>query len=176
MCSNLSLAVSNWKKNNNKKKKHCLHFPPLIKVCFKPKPSSEESQTSQECIFLVILATNPSLAENSPGEVCPWWKRSHRFQRTPAGALGHCSQSSEMCVPIAATLRDHTKSSLMFDFKKMYRQLTVWHYIVGFPDSSAGKESSCNAGDTGDTLWSLGREDPLEKDMVTHSSITLHRI
>ena len=79
---------------------------------------------------------------------------------------------------------------------------------MGFPDSSAGKESTCNAGDpslipgSGKSTeegigyplqyswashvaqlvkslpamretWvqSLGREDPLEKEMATHSSI-----
>ena len=37
-----------------------------------------------------------------------------------------------------------------------------------FPDSSVGKKSACNAGDPG---LILGREDPLEKGKVTHSSI-----
>ena len=32
--------------------------------------------------------------------------------------------------------------------------------LRGFPDSSVGKESACNAGDPGLTL---GRENPLEK-------------
>ena len=32
--------------------------------------------------------------------------------------------------------------------------------IIGFPDSSVGKESACNAGDPGSIL---GREDPLKK-------------
>ena len=36
--------------------------------------------------------------------------------------------------------------------------------FLGFPCGSAGKESSCNAGD-------LGWEDPLEKGKATHSSI-----
>ena len=39
----------------------------------------------------------------------------------------------------------------------------------GFPCGSDGKESLCNAGD-------LGREDPLEKGMVTHSSISAWKI
>ena len=38
----------------------------------------------------------------------------------------------------------------------------------GFPDSSAGKESACNAGDLG---LIPGWEDPLEKEMATHSSL-----
>ena len=38
----------------------------------------------------------------------------------------------------------------------------------GFLGSSNGKESACNAEDSGSIL---GREDPLEKGMATHSSI-----
>ena len=43
----------------------------------------------------------------------------------------------------------------------------------GFPGGSDGKES---AGSTGDRVWSLGQEDPLEKGMATHSSIPAWRI
>ena len=38
--------------------------------------------------------------------------------------------------------------------------------FLGFPGGSAGKESTCNAGDLGSIL---GWEDPLEKGMATHS-------
>ena len=85
--------------------------------------------------------------------------------------------------------------------------------MLGFPGSSAGKDSACNAGDLGlipglgrfpgegigyplqyswfslvaqlvknlpamQEIWvqSLGREDPLEKGMATHSSILAWRI
>ena len=51
----------------------------------------------------------------------------------------------------------------------IYNILPYW----GFPHSSVGKESSCNTGDTG---LNLGREDPLEKEMATHSSILAWRI
>ena len=37
--------------------------------------------------------------------------------------------------------------------------------------SSVGKESACNAGDTGDVVLILGSGNPLEKEMETHSSI-----
>ena len=37
-----------------------------------------------------------------------------------------------------------------------------------FPDSSAGNESACSAGDTGSIP---GSRNPLEKEMATHSSI-----
>jgi len=38
-------------------------------------------------------------------------------------------------------------------------------------DSSAGKESTCNSRDKKERVPSLGREDPLENEMATHSSI-----
>ena len=47
------------------------------------------------------------------------------------------------------------------------------HDRMGFPYGSAGKESTCNAGDL---VQSLGREDPLETGKATHSSILAWRI
>ena len=44
---------------------------------------------------------------------------------------------------------------------------------LGFPDSSFGKESVCNAGDL---VRFLGWEDPLEKGKAMHSSILVLRI
>ena len=44
---------------------------------------------------------------------------------------------------------------------------------VDFPGGSEVKVSACNVGDLGQ---SLGREDPLEKEMATHSSILACRI
>ena len=43
----------------------------------------------------------------------------------------------------------------------------------GFPGSSGGKESACNAGDLG---LIPGLEEPLEKGMATHSRIFAWRI
>ena len=43
----------------------------------------------------------------------------------------------------------------------------------GFPGGSDHKESACNAGDQ---VQSLGREEPLEKGMATHSSILAWKI
>ena len=51
---------------------------------------------------------------------------------------------------------------------------------VGFPSGSVvkkKKKSACNTGDLQETqVQSLGWEDPLEKDMATHSSILAWRI
>ena len=46
-------------------------------------------------------------------------------------------------------------------------------FSVGFPGGSAGKESTCNAGDL---VRSLHWEDPLEEGMAAHSSILARRI
>jgi len=45
--------------------------------------------------------------------------------------------------------------------------------FLGFPGGSDGKEPTCNAGGP---VWPLGREDPLEKGMATHSSILAWRV
>ena len=44
---------------------------------------------------------------------------------------------------------------------------------ISFPGGSDGKESACNAGDMG---LIPGPEDPLEKEMATHSSILAWKI
>ena len=45
--------------------------------------------------------------------------------------------------------------------------------LLDFPGGSDGKESACS----GEAwVWSLGWEDPLEKEMATHSSIPAWRI
>ena len=40
-----------------------------------------------------------------------------------------------------------------------------------FPSDSAGKEFACSSGVQETQVRSLGQEDPLEKEMATHSSI-----
>ena len=51
-----------------------------------------------------------------------------------------------------------------------------WYTLTpmrGFPHSSVGKESACNAGDR---VQFLGWEDPLKKGMAIHSSILAWKI
>ena len=48
--------------------------------------------------------------------------------------------------------------------------------VLGFPDGSAGKEPSCNVGDTGDAGSILGQGDPLEQEMATYSNILAQEI
>ena len=54
----------------------------------------------------------------------------------------------------------------------MYTYMHIPMYVC-MPCSSVGKESACSAGDR---VSSLGWEDPLEKEMATHSSILAWKI
>ena len=47
---------------------------------------------------------------------------------------------------------------------------------MSFPDGSVVKNLPANEGDAKDVVQSLGWEDPLEKEMATHSSILAWRI
>ena len=51
-------------------------------------------------------------------------------------------------------------------------QINTFQASVSFPGGSDGKESAGKAGDLGS---SLGREDPLEKEMATHSRVLTWR-
>ena len=46
----------------------------------------------------------------------------------------------------------------------------------GLPRGLSGKESASDAGDAGSIPVSLSREDPLKKEMATHSSILAWKI
>ena len=53
----------------------------------------------------------------------------------------------------------------------------IYYVNLGFPGGSSGKESACNAGDTGETSLTPGvGRFPLEEVMATHSSILAWRI
>ena len=54
--------------------------------------------------------------------------------------------------------------------ESVFAALTLWipKHSLDFPGGSSGKESACNAGDK---VWTLGQDDPLEKEMATHPSI-----
>ena len=60
---------------------------------------------------------------------------------------------------------------LMGREQTLNQKFGVWYRLLLLPDGSLGKESACNAGDPETQVWSLGQEDPLEKEMATHASI-----
>ena len=47
---------------------------------------------------------------------------------------------------------------------------------MGFPGGSVVENLPANSGDIGDVVLSLDKEDPLEEEMTTHSSILAWRI
>ena len=48
--------------------------------------------------------------------------------------------------------------------------------LASIPGGSVVKNLPTSAGDTGDVASTLGQEDPLEKEMATHSNILAWRI
>ena len=72
--------------------------------------------------------------------------------------------------------RLYTSVSLLLSRVQGYHcHLSKFHIymLVYYIGGSEVKASACNAGDLG---WSLGQEDPLEKEMAIHSSILTWRI
>ena len=56
----------------------------------------------------------------------------------------------------------------MQSYFNIWKLINITHYTDGASlVAQMVKESACNVGD----LWSLVQEDPLEKEMATHSSI-----
>ena len=65
-------------------------------------------------------------------------------------------------------LHGHVKCVFMEEVVNLARGC----HKYGFPGIKlSGKESTCSAGDTGDSGSIPGQEDPLEKEMATHSRI-----
>ena len=57
------------------------------------------------------------------------------------------------------------------------KNIDVYSICMGFPGGSAVKNPPAMQETMQETqVWSLGREDPLEEDMATHSSILALRI
>ena len=72
-------------------------------------------------------------------------------------------------------LKDHVEehwSIIEVEDQKMQFSERLLH-IMGIPGGSVVKNLPAN---TGDVVWSLGQEDPLGKEMATHSSIFAWKI
>ena len=93
---------------------------------------------------------------------CPWDK-SCRMLWAPAESGPSPSSPPTPSLP-------HTGRGLLPASEPLLR---VWPCLEGFPSSSDGKASACNAEDWVQSLVRKvpGREGPLEKEMATHSSI-----
>ena len=89
----------------------------------------------------------------------------------PSGKFLHLNTDPEFLLSIleALLLSSH---HLKADLSSLY-QLSYQRNYQGFPSGSVGKESGCNEETQ---VRSLGREDPLEKEMATHSGALASRI
>ena len=56
------------------------------------------------------------------------------------------------------------------------KEFRAFIMVLGFPDSSVGQESTCNALTQEKQVRSLGWDDPLEDSIATHSSILVRKI
>ena len=72
-------------------------------------------------------------------------------------------QSKKMC---GISKKTHLKFKCLYDIYKRGPKCGNLHLFIR--KGSDGKESACNAGDPGSIT---GWEDPMEKEMATHSSI-----
>ena len=68
-------------------------------------------------------------------------------------------------IPSFWIARSYKNSIFNFFYETLY-------CFLGFPGGLVSKESTCN---TGNKTWSLGQEDPLEKEMATYPSILAWR-
>ena len=92
------------------------------------------------------------------------------YQAPPS--MGFSRQEYWSGVPLPSPLLDTNLLQIIFVFSF---KLFLPKAPVGFPDGSAGKESACNAGDTGTQVRSLDQEDPLQEEMATHFRILAWR-
>ena len=67
---------------------------------------------------------------------------------------------------------NYLQFSLSSYINQDHESYSIYIHSTGFPGGSDGKEFACNE----TQFWFLGWEDPLEKDMATHSSILAWRI
>ena len=89
-----------------------------------------------------------------------WWHCLTQFHNLLNLKIINCELSAIL------NLEARSRSMVCFIIWKLQQQ-------KGFPGGSDGKASACNAGDP---VWSLGWEDPLEKEKATHSSILAWKI
>ena len=91
--------------------------------------------------------------------------------------------NSDTCCNMDGPWGHHIKQNKPVTKKKTLYCFTYVKYLLGelmgFPGGSDGKESACDVGDPGSNPGSgrsPGREDPLEKEVATHSNILAWRI
>ena len=97
-------------------------------------------------------------AINIPGQEFQW---IHIF-------ISHGKIHTDVRSPLSSPPQPCHHSGYYFTYFTWFT-ICLW----GFPGGSDGKVSACNVGDQ---VQFLGQEDPLEKEMATHSSIPAWQI
>ena len=87
---------------------------------------------------------------------------------------GHLGSTQISCLPLrAVSFNDHSGP-----YKHCHCHF--WHITYRLKNGSEGKASACKVEDLGSIpetwVWSLGQEDPLEKEMAFHSSTLAWKI
>ena len=121
---------------------------------FKTCEKFSASLTLKEMHIKMTLKYNFLLGKN-PGV---WWRCDGQCQ---GKRFFHCWANVNWC-----NFYGSQHCSMLQNYK-------CFCLVSGFLCGSVGKESACNAGYLG---WYLGREDPLQKAMATHSSTLAWRI
>ena len=142
-------------------------------VCVPPKPNAfyiySKWKLTTEVIFLIAKA-NRSSARRQNGRALPW----HSYLGYPS-LLGKSPEERASGELEAPDRRQGWRAQgNCFLFKKWHRRpLSSVHHHLGFPGGSEVKNLPAMQ-----ETWvqSLGRDDPLEKEMATHSSILARRI
>ena len=64
----------------------------------------------------------------------------------------------------------------MHSSQLILNKTSISAFLFQHSDGASGKESTCQCRRCETPVWSLGREDPVEEDLATHSSILAWRI
>ena len=143
------------------------------------------------CVCVCLTHQREFTRDNNPLHLCSIFHFSKHFLinfKFPKVRI-HPIYLELCCLKHSSEASDFGSLPLLFpifDFFFLYFSASLWVWLAltfslriyrlltyGFPHSSAGKESTCSAGDL---VWSLRWKDPLEKGKVTHTSILAWRI
>ena len=130
-----------------------LNIPKALETCFPSCPSENWYQYSLPQKYMRIPA---SRTLSNPGQ--------HHFPLTAATVMG---EHGNLLISFLGYLVVHGLS-------KSWTRLSKWTELTGYlvrpaTDGSDRKESACKVGDPG---LIPGSEDPLEKEMATHSIVS----
>ena len=134
-----------------------------------------------------ILKGNPSSLPNPQGycsinlgsvlsAIEQWWPLNRREAPSQLALALAPSSLAPPHTKVKVASAPWGKTWLLFTSNPSLPPKVLGIHRLGFPGGSVVKSPPANAGAAGNTVQFLGREDPLEKEMPTHSSILAWRI